>query len=66
MREELSEPCTDRLNMDEDLLIDWESKFEEHMKILEEEKKKKRDERLEMSVKMRAGWELTRLCRDYI
>ena len=46
-------------------MIDWESKFAEHQKILEDEKRE-RDERLELSGKMRAGWELARMCREYI
>jgi hypothetical protein len=54
-----------RLNLEEDMVIDWESKFEEHKRILEEEART-REERIEKSDRMRAGWELAKMCREYI
>ena len=53
------------LNLDEYLVTDWESRFEEHRQVLEEEVRV-RDRRVERSNMMSAGWELAKLCRAYI
>ena len=53
------------LNLDTDLLYDWEGKFEEHKKIMEEERSK-REERLTRAGKLSTGWELAKVCRQII
>ena len=46
-------------------MIDWESKFEEHKRILEEEDRV-REMRIEKSDRMRRSWKLAKMCRDFI
>ena len=46
-------------------MIDWESKFEEHRRILEEEDRE-REKRIEKSDRMGRSWKLAKLCRDFI
>ena len=46
-------------------IFDWEGKMEKYRRELEEEEKA-RKERKEKSEKMEKGWELMRICREYI
>ena len=47
------------------LINDWDSKFEEHKRIMEEERRV-REDRIQRAEKLETGWELARLCKEII